>query len=176
MTTPIRKAPLSWERLPEESAKAYRAFSFYRDMGAERSIDKACNLFYADQGKKRGSARRTGQWAKWAQQHHWVDRAEIYDDLMEKEKREAGAARRRKLQDQRAQFEDERPDGNSEAVVDTLNASLHKMGAAVTTEVTQTKTDPLTGVKTVTKFVGPKGRDYAALVKQRHDEGCQAGD
>ena len=156
MTTPIRKAPLSPERLPEERAKPYRAFSVYRDMGAERSIDKACNLFYADQGKKRGSARRTGQWAKWAQQHHWVDRAEIYDELMEEEKREAGTARRRKLQDQRAEFE-AKEQTEIEAQVDTLNASLHKMGAAVTTEVTQTKTDPLTGVKTVTKFVGPKG-------------------
>lgn len=35
-----------WERLPNESSKAYQAFCIYRDLGVERSLEKPEFLIY----------------------------------------------------------------------------------------------------------------------------------
>mgnify|MGYP001060969943 CR=1 FL=1 len=67
-----------WERLKGESSKAYHAFCIYRDLGPDRSIDKAM----AQAGKKN---RRT--WADWSRTFNWVERAQAYDDYVEQEKR-----------------------------------------------------------------------------------------
>jgi len=67
-----------WERLDNESSKAYRAFCVYRDLGPDRSIDKAM----AAVGQKN---RRT--WGEWCSKYNWVERAAAYDSYLEAEKR-----------------------------------------------------------------------------------------
>lgn len=67
---------ITWDRLEKETARAYRAFCVYRDMGAERSLSKVRDKL----GKKSGYDR---QLQEWSSQHRWVDRARAYDDHME---------------------------------------------------------------------------------------------
>lgn len=58
-----------WERQPGESAKAYEAFSEYRDMGASRSLAKV--------GQKLGKSKTMME--KWSAKFTWVERAEQWD-------------------------------------------------------------------------------------------------
>ncbi|MGZ4936924.1 MAG: hypothetical protein ACXV5K_10130 [Halobacteriota archaeon] len=68
-----------WERLPDESAKAYDAFRRYRDMGPERSIAKLA----------RAMGCSTGLLKRWSSPYRWVARAMRYDDYLDKRLREA---------------------------------------------------------------------------------------
>lgn len=58
-----------WERQEKETAKAYEAFSEYRDMGASRSLAKV--------GQKLGKSK--AQMEKWSKKYGWVARAEEWD-------------------------------------------------------------------------------------------------
>lgn len=58
-----------WERQENESAKAYQAFSIYRDMGVERSLAKV--------GGELGKS--TKMMEKWSKAHNWVKRVEAWD-------------------------------------------------------------------------------------------------
>lgn len=69
-----------WERLPNESSKAYAAFCIYRDLGFERSLDKALAV-----ANKKPTNRR--HWARWMEKYKWVERAQAYDDYIEQKKR-----------------------------------------------------------------------------------------
>lgn len=83
-----------YEKLEEETAKAYDAFCIYRNMGVSRSVDrvaKACN--------KGGSIVR-----RWCDVHNWIKRVEAYDadqeaiarQILEEENREAYREKLRK--------------------------------------------------------------------------------
>ena len=58
-----------WERQVGETARAYEAFSEYRDMGADRSLAKV--------GQKLGKSK--AQMEKWSKKYSWVARAEAWD-------------------------------------------------------------------------------------------------
>lgn len=60
-----------WERQPGESAKAYEAFSLYRDMGVDRSLSKV--------GKALGKSKTMMD--KWSSPNafNWVERAKAWD-------------------------------------------------------------------------------------------------
>lgn len=65
----------AWERQPKESAPAYKAFSIYRDMGAERGLRAvATQLSKSDTLIKR-----------WSRTWNWVERARQYDDSLQRE-------------------------------------------------------------------------------------------
>jgi len=68
-----------WDRLPNESTKAYAAFCVYRDLGTERSLEKAGQTL---------DKPRTRKWlGEWSAKYKWVERAKAYDDYVEKLKR-----------------------------------------------------------------------------------------
>jgi len=68
-----------WERQPGESTKAYAAFCVYRDLGTERSLEKAGQML---------DKPRTRKWlGEWSAKYKWVERAKAYDDYVEKLKR-----------------------------------------------------------------------------------------
>jgi len=73
--------PEIWERQPYESSKAYAAFCIYRDLGTERSLDKALAA-----ANKKPTNRR--HWARWMDKYNWLERARAYDDYLERKKRE----------------------------------------------------------------------------------------
>lgn len=64
-----------WERQPGESSRAYRYFEVYRDLGAERSLEKVRQTFA--QRSVRISVRRL---AILSSKHRWVERALAWDD------------------------------------------------------------------------------------------------
>lgn len=58
-----------WERQPGETPKQWEAFALYRDMGAERSIQKVAD----ELGKTKPNL---GVWSK---KNHWVERVTAWD-------------------------------------------------------------------------------------------------
>jgi hypothetical protein len=81
------------KRLPGESARAFRAFRVYLNLGPNRSLDGAWRFFRAALDGN-ASARRPGQWVRWCVKHQRVDRAAGYDAFTKEKKRSADAARR----------------------------------------------------------------------------------
>jgi hypothetical protein len=156
--------PLSPER--RESARAYRAFCIYRDLGPDRSLDRAWQRFRADQGQDPGSARRPGYWSDWSQRYKWVERAQAYDQAIDDEQLSATAAERKLLRDRRLKFEMD-SQKSSEDVVRTIDAVVDKMGKASNVEITQLKRDRAAGSKTITKVKAINGLGMAALIKAR---------
>ncbi len=67
----------SWEQLPAESAKAYRAFCVYRDLGPSRSFAKTALAMNRPPGYKQTL------W-KWGTKYEWNWRCRDYDLHMEK--------------------------------------------------------------------------------------------
>ena len=59
-----------WLRHPDETAKAYAAFRYYRDLGEQRTQEKV--------GKKYGISRPLTE--RWSVAHAWVRRARAWDE------------------------------------------------------------------------------------------------
>jgi hypothetical protein len=170
MNAHIRR-PLGPERREDESARAYRAFCIYRDLGASRSLDRAWQSYSSSD--QRRSARRPGCWGAWCQKYEWVERAEAHDDAIDEERRSAGAERRRQLQDERSRFQWEEQQ-RIQNRVRNADTQLDKWEAAPLTEVTQVKYDKITRTKTTTKIKPQSGRNMAAFLKTRNDTAIQA--
>src|SRR6266851_4992508 len=97
---------ITTERLPGESGRAFRAFCFYRDLGPDRSLDKAWKSFLdSNPGKPRRATRRDGHWSDWCRRFKWVERSDAHDDLIEEAKRTADAERRELLEEERSCLE-----------------------------------------------------------------------
>lgn len=67
----------AYDRLPDESSKAYDAFVVYRDLGSSRSTDQV------SQKTSKGIALIQ----RWSASYNWVERAAAYDDHIEAEAR-----------------------------------------------------------------------------------------
>lgn len=68
-----------WERQKKESPQAFEAFSSYRDLGAERSIQKVANRL----------SKSLALIKRWSSEWDWVERARLYDNSLEQEARKA---------------------------------------------------------------------------------------
>jgi hypothetical protein len=81
-----------WDRLLEESSKAYAAFAIYRDLGPRRSLDEASRAYHGPipQVTNSSAARRrrgaSGQIRTWAQRWNWSARARAWDEELERVK------------------------------------------------------------------------------------------
>jgi hypothetical protein len=175
MISLIRPSPTRQERLPDESPRAYRAFCCYRDLGPNRSLDRAWEGYCTtpDEGKKSKSARRPGHWGAWSQKFSWVRRAEAHDDLVDEERRNIAFEQRRALQEQRSRFEAEQQP-QIENHVRTMDLILEKMGSAQHHESTQVKCDKDTGKTITTKIKGFNAPGMAVLMKVRNQTAKQA--
>lgn len=69
------KAPLLWERQPEETPKAYEAFCEYRDMGEKRTIAKVA--------EKLGKSDKLLE--RWSAKYEWVKRVAAWDDELDRQ-------------------------------------------------------------------------------------------
>jgi hypothetical protein len=70
-----------WDRLPDETELAFRAFIVYRDMGMGRSIEKLRDLILDPSGRPRYKTTRYMQ--EWSRLNRWVERARAYDDHLD---------------------------------------------------------------------------------------------
>lgn len=71
-----------WERLEEETSRAYEAFSRYRDLGPLRSFEKLRKSYTDATGKPLYASDR--QFTTWSSRFSWVERATAYDDHLER--------------------------------------------------------------------------------------------
>ena len=69
-----------WERQPGESAKAFHAFTFYRDLGHERSVSKVAQIY-------RPGRNLRSLMSRWSTKYSWVKRAEAYGDHLDELRR-----------------------------------------------------------------------------------------
>jgi hypothetical protein len=87
---------LGWDRLPNESAAAYRAFSMYRDMGARRSLTFVSRNLNPERPISVSAV------SQWASKYQWRRRAWEFDYHEQREvqrelARERKAARERQI-------------------------------------------------------------------------------
>ena len=143
--------PREWERRSDESARAYGAFSIYRDLREDRSQDRAWAVHCLQRGKDSKSVRRPGLWSKWAHTYDWDDRAEAYDRWIDKEAREAKAQEHQESREVCSKFRA----GYYKKLIkqdEDMGELADKMYKVPLNKVTQIKTDEVTRTKTITEM------------------------
>ena len=68
--------------MPEEGAKPWAAFLLFRNMGPDRSLDKA---YCVAMGRDAGSSKASGRWNVWNSKWAWNGRARDFDAHIERE-------------------------------------------------------------------------------------------
>ena len=71
-----------WEKREGETAKAFEAFTAYRDLGPSRSLSKAAEVYYGRSGASLGHLER------WSSEHEWVRRSAAYDAHLDQQRLE----------------------------------------------------------------------------------------
>lgn len=113
-----------WERLKEESAKAYEAFTVYRDLPTgERSL----TLVSRQLGKSKSLC------ARWSTLFGWVERAMEWDSFQDRLKRNRAIAEREKIYERQLQ--------HSRIASQALMAPMIALAKRA-----QTKAEPFAGV------------------------------
>ena len=72
-----------WDRLPEESSKAFEAFKVFRDLGLKRNQMKVNEILRGKEGR--------GAMGVWAMKFKWAARANAYDRHLDRMETEAKA-------------------------------------------------------------------------------------
>ena len=98
-----------WERLPQESMKAYAAFCAYRDLGPDRSMAKAGEVLGKSQGLMEG----------WSAAYDWVKRATAWDDEQDRVARKAQMDEIKKMRVRHAKI--------AQKALDKVSAALDKV-------------------------------------------------
>ena len=95
-----------WDIQSGETAKAYHAFSHYRDMPpADRSIDTAHAEHLARcEGRKRRGKRGSNTWQNWSTKYDWVSRATVHDADLSRKRRDWQARELEEAQDRAAKI------------------------------------------------------------------------
>lgn len=93
--------PQPWEKLDEESSRSYQCFTIYRDLGKDRSLRKAADVFYQD-GERPATNSQVNQAERWSYTFGWVSRAEAYDHHLTEKFREEQEEQRRKMLERHA--------------------------------------------------------------------------
>jgi hypothetical protein len=153
-----------------EPARAFAAFSLYRDLGPSRSLTGAWEKHCYDTGA--AQAKCPGHWQRWSVQWQWVERARQFDIELDSLKREAYADRVRELEQDHAEFEFEYQKILKNSVYE-IEGMLQKAGAAPITDITQSKEEVVDGmvVKSTNKVKGISLSGYAHLVNVRNETG-----
>jgi hypothetical protein len=105
-----------WDRRPDETIKAFRAFVAFRDAGPDRSVPAT----YRQVTGRLSAKQAGGGWNVWASKHEWHERAAAWDAFMDRERRAAmarEAARQGELWERRRQEAAEACWGLSERLI-----------------------------------------------------------
>jgi hypothetical protein len=132
---PERTVP--WERQASESAKAFAAFSAYRDLPpSQRSFDEAGRRVYRSQrGRKRGA---TGRIREWAREHKWASRAAAWDAHLDRLASLARIETVREMQNQHRAI---------------LNAVSKKVATALSRKCTWNSMGPTQGIRVLGELI-----------------------
>lgn len=79
-----------WERLPNETSKAFHAFQIFLNLGANRSLAEACRVYKKQQSNGKIKSNKTEVFSThfhaWSVTYNWHDRAMEYDNYIVTEK------------------------------------------------------------------------------------------
>jgi len=112
--------PQPWDRLEDETPRAYAAFCVFRDLGPDRKVCEAVRIHYS--GKRCRSI--VDQWAK---AYGWDERVRAYDQHQQRAREEAAAAA---AAAEAAKLEAERAEAKRERV-QTARLAVSKAKAAL---------------------------------------------
>lgn len=102
----LNDRPVPWERQPGESARAFYAFTLYRDLPPrERSLRRVADLLYGGRdGATRGPHKHVpGRIKRWATRFAWAERAAAWDQEMERHARQVAIAAVEEMRNRHAQ-------------------------------------------------------------------------
>lgn len=158
---------LPWERLGNESSKAFQAFCVYRDLGTGRNLNASYRAFK----QSAEAVRAPGFWQEWSSEFRWVERASAYDDYMEAERRRVRESEIRKLEERRFRFL-MRNQERLEQRVEDADEMLEKAKKLPLTEVVSKKQNGV--VVEQTRVRGIPIAALARLLKERNETAKQA--
>jgi hypothetical protein len=134
-----------WDRQPDETAEAYRAFTFYRDLPpGQRSLERAGALHAeANGGRQTARGRPTTTIERWSSRFQWVNRAEAFDAYLETLRRaELERAERADATKWAARRIEER-DSEWDLRTALIEKAKTMLAFPLTVVVTETETDPI---------------------------------
>lgn len=132
MTEMVEKEPSDpWERLPQETHKAWHAFVAYRTLeGRARSIRKAYRAHTGRQDAKDNPS----SWDQWAKRNRWVERCAAWDAHQDEIRREARENAIRAMENQHAQL--------AEQMLAVVRAEISKLGRRVQDQLQRLQANP----------------------------------
>lgn len=144
--------PKPWERQPNETPKAFDAFSVFRDLDPQTRS----GVIVAERLGKSYSLMQ-----KWSQKYGWVSRAAAYDEERDRVKREA---------EQKAQIEDikkmrKRHTAVAVKMIDTAEAALNAIDPADVKPADVTRLMDI-----ATKIERISRGDVGEVIEERHGE------
>ena len=143
------KRILTWKQQADETTKAYRAFTLYRDGGHQRS--------YRSVAQALGVSTRLI--ARWGGQHHWVQRSREWDSHLFTAATDARIAEAVRIRVEQAQ--------RATAIGERLLARLSDAEIAELTPSEIVTLVELGVVMTLASFQGPKSAQVTAWLDQR---------
>ena len=155
------------ERDPRESAVAFAAYVGYRDLGPQRSIDKA---WRAAKNISDASKRAPRHWFAWSTQYRWERRALAWDEHRDRVALQAEQTRWQELAERRKEQEFQFQD-IVERRVKRLIAMLEKFENVPPTTVTRIEKKDGSIITTVN---GLNASAYAQLNKELLNTAAQA--
>lgn len=158
---------LPWERLENESSKAFQAFCIYRDLGPDRNLNASYRTFK----QSTEPVRAPGFWQDWSSEFRWVERSAAYDDYIEAERRRIRESEMRKLEERRFRFLIRNQQSLEERVEDA-DEMLAKAKKLPLTEVVTKKANGV--VVEQTRVRGVPIAALARLLKERNETAKQA--
>lgn len=81
-----------WERLPDETPRAYECFKAYLDAGPSRQVKEVYRL---ETGRTKARA-VAGVWNGWISRYNWQERVRAYDAYCDRKAHEAAIESRKK--------------------------------------------------------------------------------
>lgn len=163
-TVQIERDP--WERQPKEPAKAFQAFTAYRDMGPTRSLRRIGRNVPRAIEEQPANTWPMQSLGNWSTRHAWVARADAWDRHLDQIAREQQEQRRREMVDQHDALATQmlnrvaqRLVGDQVAGVDPLDISTLKAPDLIRMFVESVKVQRISrGEPTeVTQHTGPDG-------------------
>jgi len=85
----LSKERKPYEQQPEESSKAFYAFSLFRDLGVGRRVTDMAGEYNAKFRNKASLSSSVDNLSRWSTRYRWVERSNAWDSLLDSKLRQA---------------------------------------------------------------------------------------